>query len=113
MQNTPDDEIKIVLDESDLSELLWKSDEYDLSPNDATICFNLQHIQEAKKIFEHHPDVASVDFRAEISSESFEGKLRGDRIKIFNPGEIVVAAFSNDWTGTQYEMDITSLVRQL
>lgn len=108
-----DTDITIVLTGDDLADHLWQSDEYDLTPEDLTIQFNRGYIAQAREIFKHYPDLSNISFNACISSESFEGKLKGDEILFYRGGYAISAVFNNDWTGTQYHVDITAKVEQL
>lgn len=104
---TVNDSILLNFAASELEETLYQSDEYDYTPNDLTIVFEQSRLKQAKIIFQQNPDLFSLKFRADISSDSFEGKLRTDFIHFYCQGDVIYACFCNDWTGTRYEVDIS------
>lgn len=103
--------IVLNFDESELTDIVI-SDEYDFTPKDLTINFDLNWIDKVRKMSKFDPDFNSIDYQTEIISESFEGKLQDPLIQIFNFKHdfFVNANFCNGNTGTTYELDITNKV---
>lgn len=111
LETKQDSKIILTFDESELRGM-YQSDEYDYTPKDLSVEFDISFINKAKNLFELDPELFGLKYRAEINSDSFEGKLRADLIQIFNVGDLqsIYACFCNDWTGTSYELDITEKV---
>lgn len=107
----PSNIVFLIFDESELSGM-YQSDEYDYSPNDLVVEFDFNLIDKAKKLFKIDPDLFSVNYRADIISTDYEGKIEADLVQIYirDDQPLIYACFSNGYSGTYHELDITDKV---
>lgn len=107
----PSNIIVLTFDESEL-EGIYQSDEYDYSPKNMTVDFDVNFIDKAKKLFRLDPDLFAAKYRTNISSNNYGGKIEADLVQIFmlNDQQLIYACFSNGYTGTSYELNITDKV---
>ncbi|QIQ22157.1 hypothetical protein [Zophobihabitans entericus] len=96
-------------DESLIEANIHQSDQWDDTPKDLTISFLLEHYLQSKIIFQQFPELSNVSYDADMVSEQFQGKIRGEQILFRNDGKIY-ATFVNDYSGTEYELCINEQV---
>ena len=89
----------------------WQSNEYDCCPEDLEVIFTASHIDLAIKLLSEHQEIDSLFFPACISSNNFEGKLRGDQLLVKRHG--IYAEFINDWGNTHYQIPLSGEITEL
>lgn len=92
-------------------ERLQLSDVSDLKPNEITILFDKNWIDLASQVFESFPMLLSINLAANISCKDI-GYLLNSRVTFNSSNKTIYARFTNGYTGTVYELDITSDIAQ-
>ena len=89
----------------------WQNDQYDCRPEDLTVTFSAKDVELAIKVLNEHHDISSLHFEANINSNNFGGKLRGDELHVTRYS--LCGEFRNDWTGTNYQIPLDSMLNAL
>lgn len=87
---------------------LHKSDPDDVTPDGLIISFTKSDLENAMETLQKCPALLSVSINSEIHGIDFVGDIEGSHITIYNRAKTVYARFSNGFTGTEYELEITS-----
>lgn len=96
----------LILSKTRVMNKLWTNCEYDFMPDKLIVNFSILDILKAKYLLKKYSNLFAIECTAYVYSDSFEGKIVGDTLHIYQSGSMYVQ-FLNEWSGTLYEIDIS------